>query len=194
MKNKTIKTILCSMGLLLANQIQSHATSVKIYDDSFNVSSSPALGASEQIAARIGTWSGGVFTSGLTGTGFYDNELDELSATLSASLNSTVGISPGTLLALAIYKSTSGTPYSDAVLQAVLTDSTWVMPTLVFGLTETLYAPTANAVAVVGSYNFAGGNQIVTLTNLAAIPEPSVASLLALGTVGLVALRVRRKS
>ena len=194
MKNKTIKTILCSMGLLLANQIQGHATSVKIYDDSFSVTSIPALGVDEMIAARIGTWSGGVFTSGLTGTGFYDNSLNELSATLSASSNSTVGISSGTLLALAIYKSTSGTPYSDAVLQAVLTDSTWVMPALVFGLTETVYAPTANAVAVVGSYNFSGGNQLVTLTNLAAIPEPSVASLLALGTVGLVALRVRRKS
>jgi len=32
------------------------------------------------------------------------------------------------------------------------------------------------------------------VTSLDAIPEPSVASLLALGTVGLVALRVRRKS
>jgi len=32
------------------------------------------------------------------------------------------------------------------------------------------------------------------VTTLDAIPEPSVASLLALGTVGLVALRVRRKS
>jgi len=38
---------------------------------------------------------------------------------------------------------------------------------------------------------FAG---IQSTVNLAAIPEPSVASLLALGTVGLVALRVRRKS
>jgi hypothetical protein len=193
MKNKTIKMILCGMGLLFANQIPAHATSVKIDDLSFNVSVSPALGT-EMIAARIGTWSAGVFTAGIGGAGFYDNEFNELNTTLSAVSNSEVGISSGTLLALAIYKSTSGTPYSDAVLQAVLTDSTWVMPTLEFGLTQTIYAPTANAVAVVGSYDFAGGNQIVTLTNLAAIPEPSVASLLALGTVGLVALRVRRKS
>ena len=185
--------ILCGMGLLFANQIPAHATSVKIDDLSFNVSVSPALGT-EMIAARIGTWSAGVFTAGIGGAGFYDNEFNELNTTLSAVSNSEVGISSGTLLALAIYKSTSGTPYSDAVLQAVLTDSTWVMPTLEFGLTQTIYAPTANAVAVVGSYDFAGGNQIVTLTNLAAIPEPSVASLLALGTVGLVALRVRRKS
>jgi hypothetical protein len=39
-----------------------------------------------------------------------------------------------------------------------------------------------------------GGAYVLTVSNLAAIPEPSVASLLALGTVGLVALRVRRKS
>jgi hypothetical protein len=37
-------------------------------------------------------------------------------------------------------------------------------------------------------------HSIQSTVNLAAVPEPSVASLLALGTVGLVALRVRRKS
>ena len=35
---------------------------------------------------------------------------------------------------------------------------------------------------------------IQSTVNLAAVPEPSVASLFALGTVGLVALRARRKS
>jgi hypothetical protein len=37
-------------------------------------------------------------------------------------------------------------------------------------------------------------NTLQANVDLSAIPEPSVASLLALGTVGLVALRVRRKS
>ena len=37
-------------------------------------------------------------------------------------------------------------------------------------------------------------NTLQANVDIAAIPEPSVASLLALGTVGLVALRVRRKS
>jgi len=146
------------------------------------------------IAARIGTWSAGVFTAGIGGTGFYDNEFGELSTTLSAASNSAVGISAGTSLALAIYKSTSTTGYSSAVLQAILTDSAWIMPTLVFGIGDTIFEPTSSAVAVVGSYSFAGNNQIATLTNLAAVPEPSVASLFALGTVGLVALRARRKS
>jgi len=59
--------------------------------------------------------------------------------------------------------------------------------------------------ATVGTWNLvsgANGNNInATFTGLSlggagvvVIPEPSVASLLALGTVGLVALRVRRKS
>jgi len=38
------------------------------------------------------------------------------------------------------------------------------------------------------------GLYTLTVANLAAVPEPSVASLFALGTVGLVALRARRKS
>jgi len=37
-------------------------------------------------------------------------------------------------------------------------------------------------------------NSVQANVNLAAVPEPSVASLFALGTVGLVALRARRKS
>ena len=45
-----------------------------------------------------------------------------------------------------------------------------------------------------GSGGFGTIHAIQSSFELAAIPEPSVASLLALGTVGLVALRVRRKS
>jgi len=45
-----------------------------------------------------------------------------------------------------------------------------------------------------GSGGFGSIQAIQSSFELAAIPEPSVASLLALGTVGLVALRVRRKS
>jgi len=45
-----------------------------------------------------------------------------------------------------------------------------------------------------GSTGFGSIQAIQSSFEVAAIPEPSVASLLALGTVGLVALRVRRKS
>jgi len=56
----------------------------------------------------------------------------------------------------------------------------------------------ANLVAadvLVGSFSPSyASNYSIQLSSVAAIPEPSVASLLALGTVGLVALRARRKS
>jgi len=48
--------------------------------------------------------------------------------------------------------------------------------------------------SVVGTSSYTTGARFVQLANLAAVPEPSSASLLALGVAGLVALRVRRKS
>jgi hypothetical protein len=61
----------------------------------------------------------------------------------------------------------------------------------------------AGATASIGLYAAGQGGDLVTPLNttasfqigtLSAVPEPSVASLFALGTVGLVALRARRKS
>ena len=56
----------------------------------------------------------------------------------------------------------------------------------------------ANATVITSNVSLGGpdanGVFTATVADLSAIPEPSVASLLALGTVGLVALRVRRKS
>jgi len=54
-----------------------------------------------------------------------------------------------------------------------------------------LNLPATSFTSVVGSSSTATGNRFFQLT---AIPEPSSASLLALGVAGLVALRVRRKS
>jgi len=55
----------------------------------------------------------------------------------------------------------------------------------------TLFAGVNAAIVPSTAFDATGANLNF---ELAAIPEPSVASLLALGTVGLVALRVRRKS
>ena len=194
MKNKNLKIFIWAIGALLAVQMQTLASTVKVLDSSFNVTSTPALGALEIIAARLGTWSGGVFTALPTSGGAFDNDLRELSVTVSNSTNAGAGLSAGTAFAVAIYKATSTTAYSSSFLQAVLTDSTWIMPALGFDTIVNTFTPTANAVAVIGSYSFSANNQMVTLGSLAAVPEPSVASLFALGTVGLVALRARRKS
>lgn len=173
----------------LASASISQATSIKIYDDSLSIISTPALTSTEVIAARLGIWNGTTFTPATAGvSGYFDNDLKELSASISASDNVTVGITAGQSFALAIYNLSSTSNYTSAARQAILTDASWIMPALTFGLSETVLPMTTSTVASVGSYAWNGGNQIITL---ALIPEPSAMSLLSIGLVSL--LGVRRK-
>jgi len=82
---------------------------------------------------------------------------------------------------------------SNGAQAAILTNTSWIMPTTSgVGTDITTYGLSTGTTALVGSLDLA--NKGITLASLAVVPEPSVASLLALGTVGLVALRARRKS
>jgi hypothetical protein len=171
---------------------KSQATAIKIYDDSLSVIASPALSSNAVIAARLGIWNGTTFSPALTGvSGYFDNDLKELSTSISASDNSLVGINAGQSFALAIYNLSSTSNYSSVVAQAILTDTSWIMPALTFGLSETVLPMTSSTVATVGSYSWNGGNQNITL---ALIPEPSSASLLALGLAGLLGIRRNYKN
>ena len=84
----------------------------------------------------------------------------------------------------------------------VFSNSSWIVPVNPTGITPTDYAFDVSDVgtqALFGSLSLGTGayaaEGVVNSANLAAIiPEPSSASLLALGVAGLVALRVRRKS
>jgi hypothetical protein len=83
----------------------------------------------------------------------------------------------------------------------VFANSTWIVPVNPTGITPTDYAFDVSDVgtqALFGSLRLGtgayAGDGVVNSANLQAIPEPSSASLLALGVAGLVALRVRRKS
>jgi len=83
--------------------------------------------------------------------------------------------------------------HSNGAQAAILTNTSWIMPTTSgVGTDVTAYTLSTGTTALVGSLDLA--NKGITLASLAVVPEPSVASLLALGTVGLVALRARRKS
>ena len=79
----------------------------------------------------------------------------------------------------------------------IFRDSTWTTPAsdltaLTLNLSG-ITAATASSEILLGSYqDYATGNDQLRLA--AVIPEPSSASLLALGVAGLVALRARRKS
>jgi len=86
---------------------------------------------------------------------------------------------------------------------AIVTDSTWVVPgTNSAGLTigTAQLASSGSGVAselLLANYNdYVSGSDLISSVAVAqtVIPEPSSASLLALGVAGLVALRVRRKS
>ncbi len=87
----------------------------------------------------------------------------------------------------------------------VFTKSTWTVPTNPTGptpspfVTDIRQVTNDDASILFGSYLAGGGMTISGTTRadayqLSLIPEPSSASLLALGVAGLVALRVRRKS
>jgi len=87
----------------------------------------------------------------------------------------------------------------------VFSNSIWIVPTNTAAITPTdlgIDVSDEGTVALFGSLRLGAGayppdavnSANLASINIAAIPEPSVASLLALGTVGLVALRVRRKS
>ena len=83
----------------------------------------------------------------------------------------------------------------------VFSNSSWIVPVNPTGITPTDYAfdvSDAGTQALFGSLRLGTGaypaEGVVNSANLGVIPEPSSASLLALGVAGLVALRARRKS
>ena len=79
---------------------------------------------------------------------------------------------------------------SNGAQAAILTNTSWIMPfTSGPDSSTTAYTLSSGTTALVGSFDLT--NKGITM---ALIPEPSSASLLALGVAGLVALRVRRKS
>jgi len=103
----------------------------------------------------------------------------------------------------------NGASISASTQLGVLTDSTWVITSNPSGATPVAITFEVAAVAsnsadrLWGTFS-AGTSPMLAdgvadqfklqAVDLAAVPEPSVASLFALGTVGLVALRARRKS
>ncbi len=116
----------------------------------------------------------------------------------SADVNYTTGAftggksvlaSGGTSIAFGTYRTSSVENLTS--LGAVADAIAWVLPANT--------GATASILAYSGTGDYVGGNFNATLAttsafNLGVIPEPSSASLLALGMAGLVVLRVRRKS
>ena len=88
---------------------------------------------------------------------------------------------------------TDDASWSSATALAVVTDATWIVPSANASnvTVNTAYINLASSAELI----LGGSGPIVSGVNsISLIPEPSSASLLALGVAGLVALRVRRKS
>ncbi len=203
--------LLTGLVAIVATTSNLKAETLSIYDDSFVVNGVPSLAVGNIISGRWGLWNAGTATFNQAivnslSAGYVDlsPSAEELSITLNQTSNSTYAA--GTSMALAIFASNSvdsqalnwsltpgGAKQASIVAWAVLTDSTWVAPTFANNANPVDVTFTANTQAVIGSFSggAAGGAGIQTITM---IPEPSSASLLALGVAGLVALRARRKS
>jgi len=88
---------------------------------------------------------------------------------------------------------TDDATWSNATALAVVTDATWIVPTNVNTsvTVNTAYINLASSAELILGES---GPIVSGVNSISLIPEPSSASLLALGLAGLVALRVRRKS
>ena len=200
MKKTAQLIVLIAIGFATAAK----ASTVTIYDDSFSTTVS-GIANTQVLSAVFGSWDSATSTFTAFGNvktlgyGVFDNTpaAPELQVLLNQTSPLTgLNIAAGTNMALGLYNAldSSTTLWNTSVARAVLTDVNWVAPNWTSTGNDKTYGFAATTTAVFGTFTYsATGNDSIGLT-LGAIPEPSVASLLALGTVGLVALRVRRKS
>jgi hypothetical protein len=210
MKNMK-NTLLTGLLAIVAATSSLKAETLSIYDDSFIVNGAPSLAVGKIISGRWGQWNAGTATFSQAivtnlNAGYVDlaPSTKELSITLNQTTTTTYA--SGVQMALAIFASNSadsqalswsstagGARQPSVVAYAVLTDASWVTPLFSNSAAMIDFTFTANTQAVIGSFSggAAGGLGTQTITM---IPEPSSASLLALGMAGLVALRARRKS
>jgi hypothetical protein len=203
--NNTKKTLQIIALTLVGIANLAKASTVTLEDFSFSTTVNGVVNTSV-LTAVFGSWnaSSSTFTpfsaSDRSGYGYLDNASPEL----SVSLNQTSALSgflipASTSMALGLFNAgdTSGTPWTNSasMAKAVFTDASWVAPSWTPTGGDQTFHFSAATTAVLGTFTYAAsGNDSIGLTNLVAVPEPSSASLLALGVAGLVALRVRRKS
>lgn len=194
-KTKLVKIL--GAFALLAGASMGRAETLSLYDDTFTMVSVPgSVGSTGILSGRWGTWDAGTstFTQAVTNTlnaGYVDYSVPEMSITLNQTSNSVYA--NNTLLALAIF--TNGSTDSQALnyssgftYKAVLIDPLWKAVAFANNANFVNYVFSSNTTAVVGSYNYNGGNEVITL-----IPEPSTGALMGLGLVGLLATRRLRK-
>ena len=164
----------------------SWATATKKFSVAFTMNDNQIVGGTQTAASATGTTLAANTPLYLIGS----NSAYNSSANTSSSLfNSYIGSNS---------VGVENTPNSQVF---ILTDTSWIMrggtATSDFSSTYTLAFTSGTQLAAFGGTTFGKAFSFDSATQLGSIqliPEPSSASLLALGVAGLVALRTRRKS
>lgn len=187
--------ILVILGTVVATPVK--AETITLDDFNFSVGNVPAGAAGGILSGRWGVWDGTSFIQAVTtglNAGYVDLSTPEMSITLNQTTSA--NYAAGTAMALAIFTNGSADAqalnYSSATRAVVLTDVAWVAPSWANNANMVSFGFSAVTQARLGSFTFGGGggNDVMSL---AVIPEPSTFSLFALGALGLVARRLRKK-
>lgn len=186
-----LRTKLASLALCFLCAAVVRAGTVTLSDETFSVTSFDS--SSSTIALRWGIYDNGVFTQLLgdaynaSNSGYVDFSEPELAVVFTQ--NNNANIAPGTQLALAVINIGETAAYSASAAKAVLVDASWLAPTFTVA-SSNVYSFSANTSAVIGTYSFNGGNDIIALS---AIPEPATAAaLLGVAAIGFCGFRRRR--
>ena len=139
------------------------------------------------------------FLTGWTQLASSTANLFDLSGLRSASVELATGVNTHVGKNLVMLVGNTGTIAGSSQI-GVFSNSNWIVPANPTDIPDAYGFDIADAgtVAYFGSLSLGTGaypsEGVVNSANLALIPEPSSASLLAIGVAGLVALRARRKS
>lgn len=152
-------------------------------------------------ASFSGLTSGSAFETGWTSLASSSANAFDTAGLRSATADLATGVNTYEGKTLVMLVGNAST-MSGSTQAGVFANSNWIAPANPTGITPTDYAfdvSDAGTQALFGSLRLGAGaysgDGVVNSANLAVIiPEPSSASLLALGMAGLVALRARRKS
>jgi hypothetical protein len=166
---------------------------LSIYQNQVSLFDGPTQLTSGTFAVYLGSFDGISFSPFLgssftaNNSGFITLDPDfELEAVLTQ--NDNLNLSAGSPIYIAVSLQAFGSDYDALSNQAVLSDPAWLIP--VFDITSSATISISNnTTAVVGGFDFNSGSPQIT-----AVPEPSSAALLLVGSAAFLWLRKRRVS
>lgn len=192
MRNCRIWRVSLGLGLIFSSG--GLASTLTIFDNSFEVYFEGTSLANTTLTAVWGTFSGGNFTPNkllYSEGGYGPVDLTAGSPELQIFMNRTdpSQYPAGTLLALAIFHRPDGSSWDSTAARAVLSDPSWTAPAWILTGNDKNVSFTANTTAQVGQFTYgATGNDVITM-----VPEPSTGILFGSGAL-LCLIRSRRRA